>query len=87
MKKSNPVSNLNREETEILWQEKGEKDWCEDYQKEENEKLRKELLKLKKEIQKLKEQLKTLNQRTSENSSQPPSSDGYKKKVAKKFWE
>jgi predicted nucleic acid-binding Zn-ribbon protein len=87
MKKSNPVSNLNQEEIEMLWQEKGAKDWYEDYQqeKEENEKLRKELLELKKEMEQLKEKLKKLNQRTSENSSQPPSSDAYKKKVAKTF--
>jgi len=31
MKKSNPVSNLNQEEIEMLWQEKGAKDWYEDY--------------------------------------------------------
>ena len=63
MEKSNPVSNLNQEETEMLWQEKGAKDWCEDYQKEkeENEKLRKELLELKKEIERLKEKLKKLS--------------------------
>ena len=30
MKKSNPVSNLNQEEIEMLWQEKGAKDWYSD---------------------------------------------------------
>ena len=87
MKKLDPVPDLNQEEVKMPWQKEVAKDWYEDYQKEkeENEKLRKELVELKKEIEKLKEKLKKLNQRTSENSSQPPSSDGYKKKVAKTF--
>ncbi len=87
MEKLDPVPDLNQEEVKMPWQKEVAKDWYEDYQKEkeENEKLRKELVELKKEIEKLKEKLKKLNQRTSENSSQPPSSDGYKKKVAKTF--
>jgi hypothetical protein len=87
MKKLDPVPDLNQEEVKMPWQKEVAKDWYEDYQKEkeENEKLRKELVELKKEIEKLKEKLKKLNQRTSENSSQPPSSDDYKKKFAKTF--
>jgi DNA repair exonuclease SbcCD ATPase subunit len=87
MKKLDPIPDLNQEEVKMPWQKEVAKDWYEDYQKEkeENEKLRKELVELKKEIEKLKEKLKKLNQRTSENSSQPPSSDDYKKKFAKTF--
>lgn len=46
----------------------------------EKQDLEAQLEQLEKELEKLKEKLNKLNLRSSENSSQPPSSDGYKKK-------
>ena len=56
--------------------------WCEAYvvQKKKNEELESKLVNLEKELEQLKEKLNKLSQRSSENSSQPPSSDKYKKK-------
>jgi hypothetical protein len=50
MEKLDPVPDLNQEEVKMPWQKEVAKDWYEDYQKEkeENEKLRKELVELKK---------------------------------------
>ena len=56
--------------------------WYEAYlkQKQENVELEAKLGLLEKELEQLKEKLNKLNLRSSENSSQPPSQDGYKKK-------
>ncbi len=49
-------------------------------QKQENSDLEAKLGQVEKELEQLKEKLNKLNLRSSENSSQPPSQDGYKKK-------
>jgi hypothetical protein len=56
--------------------------WYEQYvkQREENQRLRQQLSQLQAEVEQLKEALRKLSSRTSENSSQSPSTDGYKKK-------
>lgn len=55
--------------------------WYEQYlkQRAENEQLQQQLTQLQAEIEQLKESLRKLGQRTSDNSSHPPSADGYKK--------
>jgi len=62
--------------------EKGVEFWYEAYlkQKQENEELAAKLDAVEKELAELKEKLNKLQGKTSENSSQPPSQDGYKKK-------
>jgi transposase len=56
--------------------------WCKAYrsQKQENIELEAKVCQLEKELEQVKEKLNKLSQRSSENSSLPPSSDGYKKK-------
>jgi transposase len=56
--------------------------WYEAYlkQKKENVDLEAKLGQVEKELEQLQEKLNKLNLRSSENSSQPPSQDGYKKK-------
>lgn len=56
--------------------------WYEAYlkQKQENVELEAKLEQVEKELEQLKEKFNKLNLRSSENSSQPPSQDGYKKK-------
>jgi len=56
--------------------------WYEAYRKQnqENQELKAKALQLEQELEQLKEKLNKLSQRSSENSSLPPSSDGYKKK-------
>lgn len=56
--------------------------WCEAYvlQKKKNEELESKLVQLEEELEQFKEKFNKLSQRSSENSSQPPSSDKYKKK-------
>ena len=63
-------------------QQMGASFWYEAYlkQKQENVELEAKLGLLEKELEQLKEKLNKLNLRSSENSSQPPSQDGYKKK-------
>lgn len=65
----------------IFNQEKGEF-WYGEYIKQlkENQKLVERLSGLEREVEQLKEGLQKLSNRNSDNSSQPPSSDGYKKK-------
>jgi uncharacterized protein YhaN len=59
----------------------GARFWFEQYsqQKEHNQQLKQQLEQLQQQVAQLQEALKQLKQRTSQNSSQPPSSDGYKK--------
>jgi hypothetical protein len=56
--------------------------WYEQYlrQRTENAELRLQLTQLQAEVEQLKEALRKLSERDSRNSSQPPSSDGYKRK-------
>jgi hypothetical protein len=63
-------------------EEKGVKYWYEAYLKlkQEKEELETRLSAAEKELEELKEKLNKLEGRSSENSSQPPSQDGYKKK-------
>jgi len=63
-------------------QEKGAEFWYGEYIKQlkENQKLVERLSGLEGEVEQLKEGLQKLSNRNSDNSSQPPSSDGYKKK-------
>jgi transposase len=60
----------------------GARFWYEQYlqQREENQRLSQQLSQLKAEVEQLKEALRKLSNRNSDNSSQPPSSDAYKKK-------
>lgn len=60
----------------------GARFWYEQYlnQREENQQLRQQLSQLQAEVAQLKEALRKLSQRTSDNSSQPPSADAYKNK-------
>lgn len=62
--------------------------WYEQYlkQREENQQLHQQLTQLQAEVEELKETLRKLGQRTSENSSQPPSTDAYKKKSKELPW-
>ncbi|MHC5717721.1 MAG: DUF6444 domain-containing protein [Nostoc sp.] len=55
--------------------------WYEAYlkQKQENVELEAKLEQVEKELEQLKEKFNKLNLRSSENSSQPPSQDGYKR--------
>lgn len=60
----------------------GARFWYEQYvqQRAENAALRTQLTQLQAEVEQLKETLRKLSERDSENSSQPPSADGYKRK-------
>lgn len=60
----------------------GARFWYEQYlrQRAENAELRSQLTHLQAEVEQLKETLRKLSERDSGNSSQPPSSDGYKRK-------
>lgn len=60
----------------------GARYWYEQYnkQREENQQLSEQLRGLQAEVEQLKEALRKLSNRTSENSSQSPSTDGYKKR-------
>lgn len=60
----------------------GARFWYEQYlqQRAENAELRTQLNQLQAEVEQLKETLRKLSERDSGNSSQPPSSDGYKRK-------
>lgn len=60
----------------------GARFWYEQYlqQRAENAELRTQLHQLQAEVEQLKETLRKLSERNSGNSSQPPSSDGYKRK-------
>jgi transposase len=60
----------------------GARFWYEQYlrQRAENAELRSQLTQLQAEVEQLKETLRKLSERDSGNSSQPPSSDGYKRK-------
>jgi len=62
--------------------EEGAEFWYEAYLKlkQENTELKTKLSAVEKELAELKEKLNKLQGRSSENSSQPPSQDGYKKK-------
>jgi transposase len=59
----------------------GARFWYEQYrqQREENQQLRQQLSQLQAEVEQLREALRKLTQRSSDNSSQPASSDVYKK--------
>uniref|UniRef100_B8HZ16 Transposase IS66 n=1 Tax=Cyanothece sp. (strain PCC 7425 / ATCC 29141) TaxID=395961 RepID=B8HZ16_CYAP4 len=63
-------------------EEMGVRFWYEQYlrQRAENAELRRQLTQLEGEVEQLKETLRQLKERDSGNSSQPPSSDGYKRK-------
>lgn len=67
---------------EVDPEQMGAQFWYEQYlkQREENQQLHQQLTQLQAEVEQLKEGLRKLAQRTSENSSQPPSTDTYKKK-------
>ena len=60
----------------------GSQFWYEQYlkQREENHQLQQQVTQLQAEVEQLKEALRKIGQRSSENSSQPPSADAYKKK-------
>ncbi len=60
----------------------GARFWYEQYlrQRAETTALRTQLTQLQAEVEQLKETLRKLSERDSGNSSQPPSSDGYKRK-------
>lgn len=60
----------------------GARFWYEQYlrQRAENAELRLQFTQLQAEVEQLKETLRKLSERNSGNSSQPPSSDGYKRK-------
>jgi hypothetical protein len=60
----------------------GARFWYEQYlqQRTENAQLRMQLNQLQAEVEQLKETLRKISERDSGNSSQPPSSDGYKRK-------
>ena len=68
--------------TNVDPEQMGAQFWYEQYlkQREENQQLHQQLTQLQAEVEQLKEALRKLGQRTSENSSQPPSTDAYKKK-------
>ena len=59
----------------------GAKYWFEQYskQREQNQQLQQQFEQLQEQVARLQEELDKLKQRTSQNTSQPPSQDGYKK--------
>ncbi len=66
--------------------EQGAKFWYEAYreQRQCQEEMEKRLTKLQGELEELKEKLQKLGNQSSETSSQPPSSDKFKKRVSQK---
>lgn len=82
MDKSSPQTPAVLEDPNFDPEEMGARYWYGQYvkQREENQQLREQLNQLQAEVEQLKEALRKLSSRTSENSSQSPSTDGYKKK-------
>jgi predicted RNase H-like nuclease (RuvC/YqgF family) len=67
---------------EIAPEDQGSRYWYERYceQLTETEQLKRRVKELEKQFENLSEKLRKLSERTSETSSQPPSSDGPKKR-------
>jgi transposase len=82
MDKSSPQTPTVLADPNFDPEEMGARYWYGQYvkQREENQQLREQLNKLQAEVEQLKEALRKISNRTSENSSQSPSTDGYKKK-------
>ncbi|CAN1209080.1 hypothetical protein TUMEXPCC7403_02580 [Tumidithrix helvetica PCC 7403] len=82
MELSKPTVEIFLDAPEFNPENQGAQLWYEQYlkQREENQSLRQQLSQLQSEVEQLKEALRKLSSRNSDNSSQPPSVDGYKKK-------